>query len=121
MENGTEYFLSSYLSRPDTADVFSIRHDQAVALWACGPTRVELVRYWEIERLSGQKHHYWPLFTSDRVERFVADLLAQEGLTWSDIRGSWGTPGLPTDRQIKVGGSADEFPMHSLAHLFTGL
>lgn len=93
-QTSPEYFLSSYLSPPPPEAVFSLRHDQAVALWRCDCDAVELVRVWELERLSGQKHHYWPhywpLFSADRAHRFVADLLASEGLSWDDIAESWG-------------------------------
>jgi carbamoyltransferase len=121
MSPGTRYFLSCYLSRPDDPDVFCVRHDQSVALWVCRNGSVELLRLWELERISGQKHHYWPLFTVDRATRLVADLLAEEGLTWEDIEGVWGTPGLPRYREITPPPGSRDFPMHSLAHLFSGL
>src|SRR5437660_428830 len=54
------YFLSCYISPPDNLSVLAPRHDQNIALWRTLGSRVELVRIWELERISGQKHHYWP-------------------------------------------------------------
>lgn len=117
----TRYFLSSYLSVPDDIDVFAVRHDQSIALWAVEETAVRLVRVWELERISGQKHHRWPLFTAERAKGLIADLLAEENLRWDDIAASWGTPGLPRHRTITAPPGAEAFPVHSLGHLFGGL
>ncbi|MFJ1777325.1 carbamoyltransferase C-terminal domain-containing protein [Streptomyces anulatus] len=121
MSSGTKYYLSCYLSPPDTIESFSIRHDHAIALWEHGARTIKLRRYWEMERISGQKHHLWPLYSTRRVERVLTDLLAEEGLALDDISMTWGTPGLPRYREIVVPEGAEEYPMHSLSHLFSGL
>jgi hypothetical protein len=117
----TKYFLSCYVSPPDSLSVLAPRHDQNIALWRSRDSRVELVRIWELERISGQKHHYWPLFTVDRYNRVLAELLATEGLSLEDVSSSWGTPGLPRHSPIRLPAGADDFPVHSLAHLYSGL
>ncbi|MFF7636241.1 carbamoyltransferase C-terminal domain-containing protein [Kitasatospora sp. NPDC008050] len=116
-----KYFLSSYISPPDSLSVIAPRHDQNIALWRSCDSRVELVRVWELERISGQKHHYWPLFTVDRYNRVLAELLATEGLSLEDVSSSWGTPGLPHHAEIKVPAGSEDFPIHSLSHLYSGL
>ncbi|MER7822082.1 carbamoyltransferase C-terminal domain-containing protein [Streptomyces sp. NPDC096097] len=116
-----EYFLSGYLTPPGPTAVLSARHDQNVALWRRGGRAVELVRVWELERVSGQKHHHQPLYTPARAEAFLNGLLATEGLDLSDISASWGTPGLPGHAEIPVPAGAEDFPLHSLGHLFSGL
>jgi predicted NodU family carbamoyl transferase len=118
---GTEYFLSCYLSSPGALTALELRHDQSVALWQRSDRRVELVRLWEVERISGQKHHQWPLFTSARSEDFLKSLLAREGLTLNHISAAWGTPGLPGYQEIELPAAAEAFPVHSLSHLFSGL
>lgn len=117
----TTYFLSSYISPPGSLSVIAPRHDQNIALWRSHDSRVELVRVWELERISGQKHHYWPLFTVERYNRVLAELLAAEGLTLGDVSLSWGTPGVPHHSEIQLPTGCEDFPVHSLAHLYSGL
>ncbi|TDV49796.1 carbamoyltransferase C-terminal domain-containing protein [Actinophytocola oryzae] len=117
----TKYFLSCYLSPPDGLSVIAPRHDQNIALWRTSGARVDLVRVWELERVSGQKHHYWPIFTVGRYNRVLAELLAAEGLSPEDVSACWGTPGLPRHAEIRMPAGSEDFPVHSLAHLYSGL
>ncbi len=121
VEDHREYFLSSYLAPPGSIESFCLRHDQSVALWAVTAGTVELVRLWELERLSGQKHHSWPLLSAQRAADFIAELLGEERLTWDDISATWGTPGLPKYDPIALPAGTEPFPAHSIAHLFSGL
>jgi carbamoyltransferase len=116
-----EYYLSCYLVPPGEHSVLVPRHDQNVALWRVHAKSVELVRFWEVERHSGQKHHHWPLYTEERARSFLDHLLAQEGLSLSDVGVVWGTPGIGSDADLKAPPGAEIFPLHSLAHLFSGL
>ncbi len=116
-----EYFLSAYLVPPGESSVLSPRHDQGVALWRSSGHAVELVRVWQVERLSGQKHHDWPLFTVARAEAFLEYLLESEGLSLNDITCLWGTPGLPRYRAVPSPAGTEGLPTHSLAHLFSGM
>lgn len=117
----TAFIVSTYLSPPGPKAFTARRHDQNVALWTVTPTRITLVRYWELERLSGYKHHELPLYDPAAAPgSLIEELVAQEGLSAADIAEVWGTPGLdrgrvlpPFDRQ--------GLPVHSLAHLFSGL
>jgi len=118
---GTQYFLSCYVTPPDSMSVLAPRHDQNIALWRTSDSRVELVRVWEFERISGQKHHYWPLFTVDRYSQVLTELLAAEGLSLQDVSASWGTPGLPHHSEIRLPVGTEDLPVHSLAHLYSGL
>ncbi|MCT9934166.1 hypothetical protein N5079_28585 [Planotetraspora sp. A-T 1434] len=120
-DRAVEYFLSCYLSAPGDLAILAPRHDHGVALWRRSGDTVELARFWEVERVSGQKHHGWPLFTVDRASAFLDGLLADEGLSLRDMRHVWGTPGLPGHADIEVPAGSGAFPVHSLAHLFSGL
>ncbi|MDI2130077.1 carbamoyltransferase C-terminal domain-containing protein [Yinghuangia seranimata] len=117
----SEYLLSCYLSPPGDHAVLGTRHDQSIALWRRGPRGVDLVRLWELERISGQKHHFWPLYTPERAREFLDALLGTVGLTLDDVGTVWGTPGLPGSAPVPVPAGAGAFPVHSLAHLFSGL
>jgi carbamoyltransferase len=119
--NNDHYFLSCYISPPGAMSVVNFRHDQNIALWRQSGSAVDLVRVWELERLSGQKHHHWPLFTAERIEALLGDLLSGEGLRLSDISASWGTPGFPKAAGLVSPAGSEMFPVHSLAHLFSGL
>ena len=113
-----DYYLSTYLAPPGPDAFISLRHDHCVALWGCHPDRIELVRYWEIERWSGIKHHAIPLFSADSLVAMLNSLLAEEGLNLEDMTGVWGTPGLPGFNAFpefnELTGS-----FHCLAHLWT--
>lgn len=117
----SEYFLSVYLVPPGDDSVLSLRHDQAVALWRTSEHTVDLVRVWEVERLTGLKHHDWPLFTVAKAEAFLNYLLAFEGLSLADMACVWGTPGLPGYRDIAALQGTAGLPIHSMAHLFSGM
>jgi predicted NodU family carbamoyl transferase len=121
VSSSVDYYLSCYLAPPGAESILGVRHDQAIALWARRSDSVELVRLWELERYSGQKHHYWPLFTESAAERLIETLLAEVGLRVSDLRGTWGTPGILDPSEIKIPPGAEVFPVHSLAHLFSGM
>lgn len=97
------------------------RHDQNVCLWRHGAGSVDLVRMWELERISGQKHHHQPLYTVEPVEAFLGSLLAEEGLGLDRVSRIWGTPGLPRSVDLPIPAGAEDFPLHSLGHLFSGL
>jgi carbamoyltransferase len=115
------YIVSAYLSPPGLMAFTTHRHDQSVALWQVGHATVKLARYWELERLSGFKHHELPLYEADRSPAELIDrLLAREGLTRDDVAEIWGTPGLATTT-VMPEFDAKGLPMHSLAHLFSGL
>jgi carbamoyltransferase len=115
------FVLSCYLSPPGDFSILASRHDQSVALWRRQEGRVELVRLWELERITGQKHHRWPLFTVERAQTFINALLETEGLSLDDVEVVYGTPGLPNCGTIAVPQGAERFPMHSLSHLFSAL
>ncbi|MGB6164302.1 MAG: carbamoyltransferase C-terminal domain-containing protein [Pseudonocardiaceae bacterium] len=119
--NGATYVVSTYLSPPGLMAFTTHRHDQNVALWCVDDDRITLVRYWEIERLSGFKHHELPLYETERLLSDLIDrLIAQEGLTRADIADVWGTPGLEM-RMVMPEFDRQGLSMHSLAHLFSGL
>ncbi|MBV8752647.1 MAG: hypothetical protein JO328_07290 [Hyphomicrobiales bacterium] len=114
------YYLSCYMSPPGPDSIVVPRHDQNVALWRVHAGSVELVRLWEFERSSGQKHHYWPLFSPARAEQFLGNLLHEVGVSLDDVTATWGTPCLPKQAPLVVLKNG-AFPIHSLAHLFSGL
>lgn len=116
-----DWFLSAYISPPGPAAHICMRHNHCVALWCRTPDAVELVRYWEIERVSGLKHHATPLFGEDALRTFLAELLAEEGLTLDDVDTLWGTPGLPGFAALPPEVQPADVSLHSLSHLWSSL
>lgn len=115
------YVVSAYLSPPGLRGVITHRHDQCVALWKVEDSVITLTRYWEIERLSGLKHHEMPLYDADRSPDELLDwLLAREGVSRDQVTEIWGTPGLRGATPLPQF-DARGLPIHSLAHLFSGL
>ncbi len=116
-----EHYLSCYLTPPGPVSVLLPRHDQNLCLWRRSAAGVELLRMWEVERFSGQKHHIWPLYSPERAEAVLTDLLAEEGLGIEDVTAVWGTPGPPRSAHVDLPRGAGDFAAHTLAHLFSGL
>ncbi|MBP2471923.1 hypothetical protein JOF53_000795 [Crossiella equi] len=116
-----EHFLSAYVSATGPASLYWQRHDQCVALWRKEEDRVELVRYWELERLSGLKHHVWPFFTEERRAGLFAELLRTEGLTPEDVTCVWGLPENGASDGIRALAKRARVSVHSLGHLFGSL
>lgn len=121
MGTKVEYYLSCYISPPGAMSVLNFRHDQNIALWRHSGNSVDLVRVWELERISGQKRHYWPLFTRERVESLLEDLLAEEDLGLADISMSWGTREIPKAAELLGPEGSEQFPMHAICHVYSGL
>ena len=116
------YYLSVYLAPPGRESIFhSQRHNHAVALWRRRDRLVELVSYWELERFTGLKHHDLPLGSMESTRSLIETLLAEEGLTPSDIAEVWGTPGIATNDHIERRFGDGDFPIHSLAHLYSAM
>ena len=98
------------------------RHDQNIALWKKSGHRVELVRYWELERITGIKQHNIAFFNEQYALEFIKNLLTGEGLSLDDIIEIWGTPKLESSsayfNKCKY---ADDLAYHNLCHLFSSI
>lgn len=115
------HYLSAYVSATGDASLYWQRHDQCVALWRHEGDQVELVRYWELERLSGLKHHYWPSFDPAQRIRLLDFLVRSEGLTLDDITETWGLPDLGDSSAIVRFARENGVSVHSTGHLFSCL
>lgn len=119
MQNG--YYLSSYISIDKIGNLYNIlsnRHDMAVALWKKEDKRVELIRYWELERFSRIKHHGLPFFDKESAAYTINNLLKDENLSLEDINEVWGSP-----KFIEFGkcNEGSNYYLHSIAHLFSSM
>ena len=120
-EPKTRHYLSVYMAPPDETALACTRHDHCAALWRETGNLVEIVRYWEFERVTGMKHHRVPLREPAQARRFLNSLLAEEGLDLDRLDAVWGTPWLETDRAYTSCADGTDLPLHSLSHLFAAL
>ena len=115
-------YLSVYFSVNKDGNVYDFmynRHDFNVALWKKEGHLVELVKYWELERITRLKHHRLPFFDSKQVDKCLEVLLARENLKLSDILGIWGTPNYERSSNIVL--ENKDYYVHSFAHLYSSL
>ena len=116
------FYLSVYFSVNKDGNVYDFmynRHDFNVALWKKEGHLVELVKYWELERITRLKHHRLPFFDSKQVDKCLEVLLARENLKLSDILGIWGTPNYERSSNIVL--ENKDYYVHSFAHLYSSL
>ena len=117
------YYLSVYTHIGEIAHLYDIglRHDHNMSLWRKNGNSLEIVRYWEFERLSGFKGHEKSFYNLDHARSVIAGLLAPHGLRLSDLNAIWGTPGLTTTTDHDWERDYSAFSYHSLSHLFSSL
>lgn len=114
------YYLSTYLHIDELANLMhiSVRHDQNIALWKKENCDIKLIHYWELERLTGLKHHRRSFYNEDHISLFINELLLSYDITIDDIIDIWGTPRLDTST-VYYEESPDNICYHSIAHLYS--
>ncbi|WP_433261229.1 carbamoyltransferase C-terminal domain-containing protein [Actinosynnema sp. CS-041913] len=117
------YYLSTYLTVPGLHRVarVSYRHDHNVSLWRKDGPEVRLLAHWELERLSGLKHHRTPFLTESDLRGFLDGLLRPHGVSLADVVETWGTPGLSTVDDYHLVAEHPDIAYHSLGHLYSAL
>ena len=81
--------------------------------------QIELIHYWELERVTRQKGHYQCFFDKEQEKQFIGQLLDSIGLSIEDIQCVWG---LTDDFEETHGPTAfPEYYYHSVAHVFSSL
>lgn len=114
------YYLSAYITIGQLAHIrkLPLRHDQNLSLWSVSGKKVTLLHVWELERVTGLKHHDVSFFDVDHTKAVINTLLEQYHITIDDLQEIWGCPQLKeTDYHLPN----NTFPLHSLAHLYSGL
>lgn len=116
-----DWYLSAYIAPPGPDAYICMRHNHCIALWHRTADAIELARYWELERVSGLKHHATPLFGVAALRALLADLLAEEGLALADVDTLWGTPGLEGFEPNPPSVRPANVSLHGLSHLWSSL
>ncbi len=115
------FYLSTYLDIDEIGNLtgYAYRHDQNIALWKKQGKKIELVKYWELERITGLKQHDNSIFSEKYAINIINQLLADESLSISDIVDIWGTPRLGTSEYFDQCKHSEQYTYHSLCHLFS--
>lgn len=97
------------------------RHDQCIALWSKKQNHIELVHYWELERITGIKKHYKSFYSVADAVGFINGLLEQYGLNVDDMVEIWGTPQIEKYIEPRRTIAFPSISRHSIYHLFSSL
>lgn len=118
MENG--YYITLYVSIGMAPYILGLdgQHDQNVALWYIKENKLQLVHYWELERLSGQKQHAKCFYGKQQLLQLLERLISSYGLTLKDIRKIWG---MPDEKLSFYGIDQSEYSIHSISHLYSAV
>ncbi len=115
------YYMSVYSHIDNLSYLLKVklRHDQNISLWYKEGNNIELIHFWELERVTGYKKHSESFYSKESAERFINNLLSEYKIDLSDINEIWGTPGLDTStRYLDVLKGYDN-SFHSLFHMFS--
>lgn len=117
------FYISAYVCIDGLQNIedVKLRHDQAIALWQYQDQELSLIRYWELERISGLKHHSKSLFSKEKFYDLLAYLLKEVNIELSDIEEIYGTKGLEKDCNYRRQFDNYNLAFHSIAHLMTCL
>lgn len=116
------YYVSAFVCINEIQNILDIkiRHDQTIALWKYSGECLELIRYWELERISGIKMHPKAFYDEKAFYKLLSDLLKEEQIELTDILGIWGTRGFEHDSLYREQFDA-QYAFHSIAHLLTAI
>lgn len=115
------YYLFCYLVVDELASDYRVylRHDQNFSLWKKTEDEVELVHYWEVERITRNKQHYMPIRTREQAIHLINYCLKEYGLTFDDMEEVLGTPKLTEVDHYEKLCVHKEYAMHTISHLYS--
>ena len=116
------YYVSAFVCCNELQNVLDIklRHDQTIALWYFdGDKNVKLVRYWELERISGYKQRPKAFFDTKAFFELLQTLLHQENLSLDDINDIWGTKEIEKSTEYRDFFANTNIAFHSIAHMMS--
>ena len=114
------YYLSCYCDIDEIGNTLKVssRHDHNVSLWKKEKNKIELVYHWELERLSGYKHHGIPFFSKEDFYTYIDSMINDIGIKREEIIGYIGMNGVEKNFALPAN---DTFSVHSLCHLYTSI
>ncbi|WP_214483007.1 carbamoyltransferase C-terminal domain-containing protein [Bacillus sp. SM2101] len=117
------YYLATYLHIDPIDHLLDtiVRHDQNIALFLKQGERIKLIRYWELERLTGKKEHHKSFHSIEQAKETINQLLSSFNLTLDDMQAVWGTPGLDTSNDYHSLEEYKDLSYHSITHIFSSI
>jgi predicted NodU family carbamoyl transferase len=117
------YYLSTYTCVDPISNVFKsmIRHDHNISLWLKNDKNIELVHHWELERVSGIKHHQVSFFSPDDFIEYTNKLLSKYSLNINCMEGIIGTPIVSSKNDYYNEDMGKEYTYHAIAHIFSSI
>ena len=97
------------------------RHDNSIALWRLQEKNVELLHYWEMERISGLKHQRMAFFDIKQFMELIDRLVAPYGIKRKDIIEIWGIPELNESDRYLSKHKFPDFAYHAISHLASSI
>ncbi|MGN6715267.1 carbamoyltransferase C-terminal domain-containing protein [Anaerocolumna jejuensis] len=99
----------------------SLRHDHNMSLWKKVSNNLELIHHWELERITGFKHHEISFYDKESSIEFINMLLSEHNLCIDNIVYIFGTPELANSSNYYIKEPGSHHTYHALSHLFTSL
>jgi len=117
------FYLSTYICIDELFHLlgFRVRHDQNISLWKKSGNKIELVHYWELERITGYKQMADTFFDKGKVNELINYLLKNYGLSMDDMIEVWGTPKLDTCDDYHPILDYPDIACHSIFHLYSSI
>ena len=117
------FYLATYFYINELAYITDIelRHDMNMSLWEKKGNVVKLLRYWELERVTGLKQHRKAFYDVNHAKTVINKLLAEFNLSIDDMNEIWGTPQLDTSKDYHSLDDYNKYCYHSICHLFSSL
>lgn len=122
LENG--YYLSVYSNIDPIMNYYKdcfIRHDHNISLWQKRDNDIKLIHHWELERLSGLKHHNVSFFNEADFNLYMKKLLSEYNIELKDIKQIVGTPRIDTAKEYYKNDFGNKLTYHAAAHLFSSI
>lgn len=117
------FYLSTYIEIDDISNIYEFgqRHDQNISLWRKVGKSIELIHYWELERITGEKQHRTAFYDKEHAVEVINKLLKPYKLSVDDMLEIWGTPLLDTNDDYHSLDCYPDLSYHSIAHLFSSI
>ena len=117
------YYISAYLDTSELGNIYEAgtRHDKCVALWKKTNLQIELIHYWEMERLTGFKEERISLFDSQSCISLLNQLLKPLDLSLDNIEEIWGIPKLHPESDYLSNIRYSDYTYHTMCHMATAL
>lgn len=117
------YYLSAYVEIDPLGNLykFAHRHDQSIALWKLTGKQVDLIHYWELERVTGRKQFQEGIYSTEQFFDIVDQLIAPYGIKSDELVDIWGIPQVGNGRKLYDERKYRDITYHALSHISSSI